>query len=71
VLDKHLLDLTDKVKDLQPLFFQSAWNNDVVNGKVKAIPAFLDAGAMYYRKDLLAKYNEQPPKTWENKNSNI
>ena len=28
VLDKHLLDLTDKVKDLQPLFFQSAWNND-------------------------------------------
>ncbi|MDD2842067.1 MAG: ABC transporter substrate-binding protein [Tolumonas sp.] len=65
VLDKHLLDLTDKVKDLQPLFFQSAWNNDVVNSKVKAIPAFLDAGAMYYRKDLLAKYNEQPPKTWE------
>ncbi len=65
VLDKHLLDLTDKVKDLQPLFFQSAWNNDVVNGKVKAIPAFLDAGAMYYRKDLLAKYNEQPPQTWE------
>jgi trehalose/maltose transport system substrate-binding protein len=65
VLDMHLLDLTNKVKDLQPLFFQSAWNNDVINGKVKAIPAFLDAGAMYYRKDLLAKYSEQPPQTWE------
>lgn len=65
VLDKHLLDLTDKVKDLQSHFFQSAWNNDVVNGKVKAVPAFLDAGAMYYRKDLLEKYGEQPPKTWE------
>ena len=65
VLDKHLLDLTDKVKDLQPQFFPQAWNNDVVNGKVKAIPAFLDTGVMYYRKDLLAKYGEKPPETWE------
>ncbi|HGL6425618.1 TPA: ABC transporter substrate-binding protein [Klebsiella quasipneumoniae] len=64
-LDKHLLDLTASVKDLQPKFFPSAWNNNVVNGKVKAIPAFLDAGVMFYRKDLLAKYGEKPPETWE------
>lgn len=64
-LDKHLLDLTAHVKDLQPKFFPSAWNNNVVNGKVKAIPAFLDTGVMFYRKDLLAKYGEKPPETWE------
>jgi len=65
LLDKHLLDLTDHVKDLRPLYFKSAWDNDTVNGRQKGVPAFLDAGGMYYRKDLLQKYGEQPPMTWD------
>jgi len=64
VLDKHLLDLTDSVTDIRQDFFPAALQNDIVNGRVKAIPAYLDAGALFYRKDLLAKYNEKPPVTW-------
>jgi trehalose/maltose transport system substrate-binding protein len=64
VLNKHLLDLTDSVSDIRQDFFPAAWQNNVVNGRVKAVPAYLDTGALYYRKDLLAKYGEQPPVTW-------
>lgn len=38
---------------------------NTVEGKVVALPAFADAMFLYYRKDLLDKYNIQPPKTWE------
>ena len=37
---------------------------NTVNNKVIALPALADALFLYYRKDLLAKYNEQPPATW-------
>jgi len=65
VLNKHLLYLTDSVSDIRQDFFPAAWQNNVVNGRVKAVPAYLDTGALYYRKDLLAKYGEQPPVTWD------
>lgn len=64
VIDRHLLDLTDAVKDLEPAFFPSAWQNNVVNGRIKGVPSFIDAGLMFYRSDLLAKYDEKPPETW-------
>ncbi len=65
LLSKHMMDLTPYVKDMEKDFFAPAWQNDVVDGQVKGIPAFLDSGMLYYRKDLLAKYGEQPPETWE------
>ena len=65
LLDKHLLDLTDKVKDLEPHFFPNNWKNNIVDGRIKGVPNNVDAGMMYYRKDLLEKYQEQPPRTWE------
>ena len=37
---------------------------NTVDNKVIALPALADALFLYYRKDLLAKYAEQPPATW-------
>jgi multiple sugar transport system substrate-binding protein len=37
---------------------------NTVNGRMMALPALADSLFLYYRKDLLAKYNEQPPATW-------
>ena len=35
------------------------------DGRIYAIPWFLDGGVLYYRRDLLDKYNLSPPQTWD------
>ena len=36
-----------------------------LNGKTWGLPFMADAGALYYRKDLLEKYGKPVPETWE------
>ncbi len=38
---------------------------NVVGGKVMALPYFADAQFLYFRRDLLAKHQVAPPKTWD------
>ena len=65
ILSTHLVDLTKLLTDEEKLeFFASLINNNVVNGKLVAIPWYTDIGLLYYRKDLLEKYNKPVPKTW-------
>lgn len=66
-LADQFLDLTDlaKSKGLIKANFPSIIESQTVNGKLVALPAFTDAPALYYRKDLLDKYNLTPPKTWD------
>ncbi len=45
-------------------FLESSILANTYKGKLYGIPLFIDAGVLYYRKDLLKKYGFRPPKTW-------
>ena len=66
ILSNHLIDLRDVV-DQKTLdqHFKAIVTNDVVDGRLVAIPWFTDAGLFYYRKDLLEKYGRELPETWQ------
>jgi len=63
-LADQFLDLTDAAKDIVGEHFPSIIESQTVDGKLVALPAFTDAPALYYRKDLLEKYGKDVPKTW-------
>ena len=46
-------------------FFPGPIGAVTFEGTVYAVPWYIDAGLLYYRKDLLDKYNFDPPRIWE------
>jgi len=65
VIKDHLLNLTPYTKGIEKTHFPAIVANNTVDGKLLAMPWFTDAGLLYYRKDLLEKYKEKVPATWE------
>jgi multiple sugar transport system substrate-binding protein len=45
-------------------FLEAPIQADSYNGRIYGVPMFVDAGMLYYRKDLLDKYDLRPPRTW-------
>lgn len=62
----NLLDIKDMVpaKEKEAHFASTLGAGDI-GGELIALPAYMDVGLMFYRKDLLDKYGMQPPKTWD------
>ncbi len=66
ILGSHLLDLRKYVSDQAfTAHFEPMAANNIVGGRLVAMPWFTDAGLLYYRKDLLEKYGAEVPTTWE------
>jgi trehalose/maltose transport system substrate-binding protein len=63
-LAEHFLDLTEAASDVVGDFIPSIIESQTVDGKLVALPSYTGAPALYYRKDLLEKYNKPVPTTW-------
>jgi trehalose/maltose transport system substrate-binding protein len=64
-LADQLVDLTEHVPaDTLRQHFPALVANNTVADRLVAMPWFTDAGMLYYRTDLLAKYGLDVPETW-------
>ncbi len=64
LLAGHLIDLAPYSDGAEAEHFEAIVENNTVDGELKAMPWFTDAGVLYYRADLLEKHGKAPPKTW-------
>jgi trehalose/maltose transport system substrate-binding protein len=65
-LEEHFVDLNEYGGAEEAAnHFPAIVENNTVDGKLVGIPWFTDAGLLYYRTDLLEKYNVEPPTTWD------
>ncbi|HET8905198.1 MAG TPA: ABC transporter substrate-binding protein, partial [Saccharospirillum sp.] len=64
LLGEYLLDLSPYVADTEA-FFPNLIANNTVNGRLIAMPWYVDTGLLYYRKDLLEQYGHPVPQTWD------
>jgi trehalose/maltose transport system substrate-binding protein len=63
ILASHLLDLSGRAREL-PEQFPTMLASATVGGRLVALPWFMDAGLLYYRRDLLEKHRARVPESW-------
>ncbi len=64
ILAESLVDLSKPAATTINDHFPVIVKSNTVAGRLIAMPWFTDAGLLYYRKDLLAKYKQNVPATW-------
>jgi trehalose/maltose transport system substrate-binding protein len=65
LLGNHLLDLKPYTKGVEKDHFAGFIANNTNNNRLVAMPWFANAGLLFYRKDLLQKYGQKVPDTWD------
>ncbi|QAZ42343.1 ABC transporter substrate-binding protein [Mesorhizobium sp. Pch-S] len=67
MLQRNMLDLKPLVpaEEVAQHFQSTIDAATTQDGRLVALPWYMDTGLMYYRQDLLEKYGKQPPKTWD------
>lgn len=63
-IGEHLLDLQEAAGDVAKKHFPALIQNNTYQKHLVAMPWFADVGLLYYRKDLLERYQQPVPKTW-------
>ncbi len=64
-LAEQFVDLSDAASGVIDQYFPSIVESQTVDGRLVALPLFTDAPALYYRTDLLEKYDKPVPETWD------
>ncbi|SCZ60241.1 ABC transporter substrate-binding protein [Thiohalomonas denitrificans] len=66
ILQEHFIDLKQHIEpERLRAQFENVVDANRVDGRLVALPWFVDAGLLYYRKDLLDKHGFEVPETWE------
>jgi trehalose/maltose transport system substrate-binding protein len=64
ILGEHFRDLGPKARSVIDRHFATIVETSRLKGRLVAMPWFADAGLLYYRRDLLEKYQRPVPQTW-------
>ena len=65
MLASHLHDLGPALAAETNEHFPQIIHNNTIDGRLVAMPWFASVAVLYYRRDLLEKYDEAVPRTWE------
>ncbi len=65
ILGQHFIDLSAHVNGAEAEHFEAIVENNTVDGRLVAMPWFIDAGLLYYRSDLLEKHGASVPRSWQ------